>query len=315
MKLLIAYDGSDYADAALDDLRHAGLPEIAEVQVLTASPLPYLAVPAACRYDLPDRVNITDLNDRQLSNAQALATVAADRLRADFPQWHIDAEGLLDRAASGIVGRAAAWDPDLIVVGPHGLSGVCRVLLGKVPQHVLTHASCSVRIGRASSLAQNQPLQLLVGTDGSPHAGAALRAIAARQWPSGTQVRIVTVLDSRSLIFESRAEGFQSMLQLPLTVEELRSRISDTIQQAVRFLNDCGLVATAEILAGDPCDALVNEAKQSNADCIFVGARGLNAIERIALGSVSTAVAARAQCSVEVVRQPGYTGEMKVSGS
>ena len=47
---------------------------------------------------------------------------------------------------------------------------------------------------------------------------------------------------------------------------------------------------------------LLEEAERWGADCIFVGARGLNRLERLLLGSVSTAVAARARCSVEVVR-------------
>ena len=44
------------------------------------------------------------------------------------------------------------------------------------------------------------------------------------------------------------------------------------------------------------------EAEKWGADCIFVGARGLNGLERLLLGSVSTAVASYAHCSVEVVR-------------
>ena len=35
MKLLIAYDGSDSADSALDDLTHAGLPATGEALVMT----------------------------------------------------------------------------------------------------------------------------------------------------------------------------------------------------------------------------------------------------------------------------------------
>jgi hypothetical protein len=33
MKILIAYDGSEFADAAIHDLRHAGLPDNAEALV------------------------------------------------------------------------------------------------------------------------------------------------------------------------------------------------------------------------------------------------------------------------------------------
>jgi len=34
MKILVAYDGSECADAALDDLRRAGLPADAQIKVL-----------------------------------------------------------------------------------------------------------------------------------------------------------------------------------------------------------------------------------------------------------------------------------------
>jgi len=45
-------------------------------------------------------------------------------------------------------------------------------------------------------------------------------------------------------------------------------------------------------------------------DCIFVGSAGFsNRLKRFVLGSVSAAVAARAHCSVEVVRPKSKTSE------
>jgi len=52
----------------------------------------------------------------------------------------------------------------------------------------------------------------------------------------------------------------------------------------------------------EPKRLLLGEAESWGADCIFVGAKGMGRIERFLLGSVSSAVAARAHCSVEVVR-------------
>jgi nucleotide-binding universal stress UspA family protein len=52
----------------------------------------------------------------------------------------------------------------------------------------------------------------------------------------------------------------------------------------------------------EPKRLLLGEAESWGADCIFVGARGMGRVERFMLGSVSSAVAARAQCSVEIVR-------------
>jgi nucleotide-binding universal stress UspA family protein len=54
---------------------------------------------------------------------------------------------------------------------------------------------------------------------------------------------------------------------------------------------------------GPPKQVLVRLAEEFGADCIFTGATGYTSrFERFLLGSVSAAVAARAHCSVEVVR-------------
>jgi nucleotide-binding universal stress UspA family protein len=43
---------------------------------------------------------------------------------------------------------AAAWGAELIVVDSHGKTGIDRVLLGNVAEHIARHASCSVEIVR-----------------------------------------------------------------------------------------------------------------------------------------------------------------------
>jgi nucleotide-binding universal stress UspA family protein len=62
------------------------------------------------------------------------------------------------------------------------------------------------------------------------------------------------------------------------------------------------LAVTSVITTGDPKQALLDEADGWDADCLFIGARGHNRLVRFMLGSVATAVVARAHCSVEVVR-------------
>jgi nucleotide-binding universal stress UspA family protein len=63
-----------------------------------------------------------------------------------------------------------------------------------------------------------------------------------------------------------------------------------------------GLDAAVMIRRGTPKHELLDEAESWQADCIFVGAKGVRGIDRLMLGSVSSAVSARAHCSVEVVR-------------
>ena len=57
-------------------------------------------------------------------------------------------EMAMGRPESAIVATAARDRTDLVVVGHRGVSGVTRVLLGSVSEHVMTHAACSVIVAR-----------------------------------------------------------------------------------------------------------------------------------------------------------------------
>jgi nucleotide-binding universal stress UspA family protein len=63
-----------------------------------------------------------------------------------------------------------------------------------------------------------------------------------------------------------------------------------------------------EVRDGGAAQALLNEAVDWGADSICVGTRGLHGFRHLIYGSVASAVAARALCSVEVVRAPGRAG-------
>jgi nucleotide-binding universal stress UspA family protein len=75
-----------------------------------------------------------------------------------------------------------------------------------------------------------------------------------------------------------------------------------------------GVTVSAAVDSGDPKEVLVKLAEQFGADCIFTGATGFsNRIERFILGSVSAAVAARAHCAVEVVRESAVNPDNQVN--
>jgi nucleotide-binding universal stress UspA family protein len=72
---------------------------------------------------------------------------------------------------------------------------------------------------------------------------------------------------------------------------------------AVARLAAAGFKAEPKVLVGDPRIVILREAREWEADCIFLGSRGLDAVERFVLGSVSSAVASHAPCTVEIVRK------------
>jgi nucleotide-binding universal stress UspA family protein len=306
MKLLIAYDGSECSDAAIMDLRCAGLPPVADVLILSVAEVsqrvtaaPYGALVVGAAMFVPQDTETDASTDHHLQDAKAFAAQATDRLRADFPNWHIDAEAWLDAAGSAIIRKVHVWQPDLVVLGSHGRSGIDRFLLGSVSQHVLHHVTCSVRISRHHLYPQEQPIRLLIGVDGSNGARMAVQSVAARKWPANTAARVIGVLDSGIAL--AAANSFEGAIPVEIE-EEFRIRMSKAVHAAVQELETSGLHVTHQILTGIPCEALLAEAEKWPADSLFVGARGLNGLERLLLGSVSTAVASHAHCSVEIVR-------------
>jgi len=90
----------------------------------------------------------------------------------------------------------------------------------------------------------------------------------------------------------------------PITkwILEEKARVKKMIAQDIDKLTSTGLKIEVRVKDGEPKSILIAEAESWGADCIFVGARGLGRVERFMLGSVSSAIAARAQCSVEIVR-------------
>jgi nucleotide-binding universal stress UspA family protein len=305
MKILIAYDGSDGASAALEDLPRAGLPRVAEALIMSvadvflppsSSPDPALpaAVPVAVQRAWAQAAQVVE-------EARALAQHARTHLLTVFPDWNVHAEACADSPAWAIVKKADAWQPDLLVVGSRGRSAMGRFVLGSVSQKILTEARCSVRVGRRPRQTDSTPVHLLLGMDGSPNAEAAVRAVAAREWPAGSAVRLVTALDVRM----RTALEFTPPLG-DSGIEESdgdeRARISKRVEVMAAPLHTRGLTVSSVITEGDPKYVLLDEAECWGADGIFLGARGLSGVERFLLGSVSAAVAARAHCSVEIVR-------------
>jgi nucleotide-binding universal stress UspA family protein len=143
MKVLIGYDGSSGANAALHDLRRAGLPQTVEAVVMSMadvllpphpSPAPDADVPPSPA-SMPEAARQARLRAQQaVEEAEALAKRANERLQASFPVWNVRAEACADSPAWGLINKADAWRADLLVVGSHGRSPLGRLILGSVSQ-------------------------------------------------------------------------------------------------------------------------------------------------------------------------------------
>jgi nucleotide-binding universal stress UspA family protein len=312
MKVLIGYDGSECADAALDDLMQAGLPPTGEAHIMSVAEV-WLPPPPPSTYEIIEEARKArspselqrDYAKRCPAAKQALALAerARDRVQTNFPNWKVTADSSCGSAAWELIAKADEWKPDLIVVGSHGRNLLGRFVLGSVSQRVMTEALCSVRIARGRVEEPNSPVRIMVGTDGSPASDEALRAVAARTWPARSEVRVV-------LVDDPLAPDFLGKLIPPIEkmIEEDRQQerawVEKISRRSLDILRTASINVTCAVREGDPKRELPKEAEEWGADCIFVGSAGFsNRFERFVLGSISAAVAARAHCSVEVVRK------------
>jgi nucleotide-binding universal stress UspA family protein len=315
MKILIAYDGSESADTAIDGLLRAGLPN-KNVEALVVSvaevwlPLPAQNEVLDDTFPLqipPGLKHARERADQMMADAEEMAQRGRKRVQQTLPEWNVTHEVRNGSPAFELLNQAEQYQPELIVVGSNGRTALGRFVLGSVSQKVLTEAVCSVRIGRPTAGFGSSAQRIVLAVDGSQGSTAAVREVGKRSWRPGSEVRIVVAQDLM--------KAFPASLLIPPVKEfvdetntEEHAAAEAIVAEALKTLR-AGLhddvTISSVIDSGDPKQVVVRLAEEFGADCIFTGATGFsNRIERFILGSVSAAVAARAHCPVEVVREP-----------
>lgn len=148
---------------------------------------------------------------------------------------------------------------------------------------------------------------VLIASDGSECSKAAQEFVASlpfRDKPDATLVATTPLPVTLSeyyvegVLFE-QARHTQSSVIAPRTAaeaEQLRPQFASV---------------STDLRIGDPANEILDSAKESKADVIVLGARGLSAIPRFLMGSVSDYVCRHAHQSILVVRAPHASGGRK----
>lgn len=307
MRVLIAYDGSDGSIAAVDDLKLAGLGTNVEVTVLSVAEVwvPAAGMSVGTMEPFPSNTppevrKAHEIAAQAIEKMRSVANEAITQLSSISSSWKVSVEVRTGSPWWEVITRANELATNLIVVGSHGRSALGRFFLGSVSQKILNEARCSVRVGRKPAVSPSSTRHLIIGVDGSAGSNAAVEEVARREWPAGMRIHVVTAEDpSVPLAFG----GLNEDLTKQEGSKAERRSVQTIVEASADYLRQAGFDTSAEVKQGDAKKVLLNEATRLNADCIFVGASGwTNRLDRFLLGSVSTAVANRAECSVEVVR-------------
>jgi nucleotide-binding universal stress UspA family protein len=311
IKVLIVYDGSENAEVALDDLSRAGLPHGVEaLALITDVFLPSSpedinrAVAERRMMVLKSGVSSFVPAFRDVEQERVISDKAKDRLRVIFPMGEVKSEALSERNSirRGMVRRAEAWGADLIVIGsPTSPSPQITDYSGAAVD-IAAHSHCSARIARPSKAIIGSPARILIGIDGSPDAINCFRAVSRRRWPNGSEARVVLVPRPGSRIALVPAAEVSTLAR-----DTPRPSCVSAIEQGVEEFRASGLRVSVATRNGVPLDVLIEEAREWNADCLFVDALGFsrrpgNSNDGPLVSNVVRALAIGAPCSVEIVR-------------
>jgi nucleotide-binding universal stress UspA family protein len=137
---------------------------------------------------------------------------------------------------------------------------------------------------------------IVVGTDGSSGAEAAVRKVIELAGSRGATIHLVCAYPGRS-----------TLERLGLTAKtnpvDMRGVAVDVLARDERRFEEAGFDVETHAQEGDPADTLIKIATDTKAELIAIGSHGNSALKRFALGSVASKLSHHATTSLLIVRE------------
>jgi nucleotide-binding universal stress UspA family protein len=279
-EVLVGVDGSEGSRAALRWAVGVAGDLGSRLRVVSAWQYPADAVMSFGRLELPRPEDADERVEGQLRDLLAEldlaeeATVVIDALRGP--------------AAPALLGAAAGDDVRMLVVGSRGLGGFQGLRLGSVSRQLTEHATRPVTVVRHD--APGELRTLLVGADGSDDATRAMRFAGELATDLGAELVVVN------------ATGWRDVQQSPEgePLIDLDTRRA-WVEEWCAPLREDGVAYRIEVVRGDPRTALLEAARDADADLVVVGSRGRGPLATMVLGSVAASLLEHSEVPVTVL--------------
>lgn len=294
-KILLPYDGSPSARLALDlaaSLGRAGGPAVQGLTLLHVTGGSYLAT----------HVKNVDLRVTRLDQVKEWQRVRQHYLDQEILPLLGEAKHLLHRngfegpiemrvaegKVSEEIARLAREESfSTIIMGRRGLTPLKALLLGSVTRKVLSLAEqVTVYVaGQETVPREKYSLSpILLPVDGSNYSLAAVRqaaALAQAFRALAPRLILLHVVDI-ALLGLSFQEGVDTLIR----------EGENALAAARAILQDAGLEGSWEekLVSGHPAQTIVQEAEAGDYALIMMGSKGLSALKRILIGSVTSYV-------------------------
>ena len=145
------------------------------------------------------------------------------------------------------------------------------------------------------------PTTILLATDGSDEGKLATQAATELSRDTGSELHVVYVLPSPAQLIGHHL--YPDDVRESLIGGAERDAETFLKDQAEQIGSDGGKVAETHLRSGDPDKEIIRAAESLGVGLIVIGSRGLGALSRALIGSVSDSVVKHAHCPVLVVRQ------------
>ena len=306
-RLLIAYDGSTAAEAAV--VTAGGLFAGARGHLLTViEPTPGPVQVQAHAFGLDPAIIQRELEALAKELMDDGRDVAARGLEIAGTAGLLLEPSVLLREGSEsqtILSEADGTDADVIVCGSRGRGGVARSLLGSTSTSVLHHATRPVLVVPGAPRAIDGPA--LIAYDGSPGARAAIAA-AGRLLPA-RKAMFVHVWNSpmRNTLSGRALAGapIGEVRGITADYEQVFADAAATIvEEGVALAREAGLDASGEAIesGSGAWRALAEVASERHGAVIVAGSRGLGGLASTIFGSVSSGLVHNAETPALIVR-------------
>jgi nucleotide-binding universal stress UspA family protein len=151
------------------------------------------------------------------------------------------------------------------------------------------------------------PMKAVIGVDGSKYSEWALGWLGRIPFRVAPRVIAIHTIDFNSartpFVTHPTVTGYEPDVGEAIHLLESRAKRVET--ETKQRLEDMGLNGSVRVEKGQIAQALLKHA--GGTALIVVGSRGLDAIDRFMLGSVSTAIALHASSPVLIIKEPPQT--------
>lgn len=285
MKILAATDGSKHGKWAIEWLAEMPFAAQPVVRVLHVVDLASVRAPFMIQ---PAIVGTGRYMQSEVKRMEAAAKSAKKESEGLLSSLGLGGTVTTDQGAvASTIMKHAQRGIELLSIGSRGLDALDRFMLGSISNHAIHHAPCSVLVVKEPP---RRVRHLLLAIDGSAASDKAVKFLTRHisPTPDGPNQEPIMVTVTHAVPYFKYPE-----------VKEIGRTL---IQRYGAKLSKSGFQVREALRLGKPADEILTVAAKDKADLIVTGAKGLGAIRRVLLGSVSTRVAQHAHCGVLVVR-------------